>query len=61
MTYGPQASHFSAQLPRRSEPSMFAQDSGDDPIDSCANESITAERKSRWPAWWPIARAHWPR
>jgi len=59
MTYGPDASHFTAQMPRSPEPAMFH--SLEEASHSSGSEESTTERKSRWPAWWPIARAHWPR
>jgi hypothetical protein len=58
MTYGPQASHFAGQMPERAKPAMFIQDGASDSFDS---DEPTKERNSRWPAWWPIARPHWPR
>lgn len=61
MTYGPEASHFTGQMPRRLEPALFIQDGLEDAFDSPGSEESTAERKWRWPAWWPIVRANWPR
>ena len=60
MTYGPNASHITRQMPRRAEPDLFDQDGLAESFEYSVIEPVV-ERNSRWPSWWLIMRARWPR